>query len=58
MIRLMTQDGYFLHPVTAKAELSIEGILTDSGTLSRNFYGVDQKLQCWSLDSQYPPPRS
>ena len=56
MIRLTTQDGYFLHPVTAKAELSIEGILTDSGTLSRNFYGVDQKLQCWSLDSQYPHP--
>ena len=56
MIRLTVQDGYFIHPVTGKAELSIEGVITDSGTLSRNFYGDDQKLECWSLDSQYPHP--
>ena len=56
MSRLTVQDGYFLHPVSGKAELSIEGVITDSGTLSRNFYGDDQKLKCWSLDSQYPHP--
>jgi len=56
MSRLTVRDGYFLHPVSGKAELSIEGVITDSGTLSRNFYGADQKLKCWSLDSQYPHP--
>ena len=54
MKRLVVQDGYFLHPVTGKATLSVEGVITDSGTLSRNFYGSDQRLKCWSLDSEYP----
>ena len=27
MIRLTVQDGYFIHPVTSKAELSIEGVM-------------------------------
>ena len=53
MMRLSVQDGYFIHPVSGKADVSIEGVITDSGTLSRNYYGSNNKLECWSLDSQY-----
>lgn len=56
MMRLSVQDGYFIHPVSGKADVSIEGVITDSGTLSRNYYGSNNKLECWSLDSQYPHP--
>tara|TARA_R100000951_G_C2651226_1_gene184475 strand:- start:3258 stop:4526 length:1269 start_codon:yes stop_codon:yes gene_type:complete len=56
MTRLAVQDGYFLNPITGKAQVSVEGVITDSGTLSRNFYGSSNKLECWSLDSQYPHP--
>ncbi len=56
MMRLSVQDGYFIHPVSGKADVSIEGVITDSGTLSRNYYGSNNRLECWSLDSQYPHP--
>ena len=55
MMRLAVQDGYFLNPITHKIDISVEGVITDSGTLSRNFYRGN-RLECWSLDSQYPHP--
>lgn len=53
MSRLQIQDGCFLHPDTYEPLRSIEVVIIDSGTLSRNYYN-DGKLVCWSYDCDFP----
>jgi hypothetical protein len=42
-----------MHPDTYEPLRSIEVVITDSGTLSRNYY-EDNKLACWSFDCDFP----
>lgn len=53
MNRLQVQDGCFVHPDTYEPLRSVEVVITDSGTLSRNYY-EDNKLTCWSFDCDFP----
>lgn len=53
MKRLRTQDGCFVHPDTYEPLKSVEVVITDSGTLSRNYY-KDNSLTCWSFDCDFP----
>ena len=53
MNRLRIQDGCFIHPDTYEPLKSVEVVITDSGTLSRNYY-KDNSLTCWSFDCDFP----
>ena len=53
MTRLNVQDGYFTHPSTYEPLTSIQAVIVDRGTLSRNYY-EDDKLLCWSFDADFP----
>ena len=54
MNRLQVQDGCFIHPDTYEPVASIQVVITDSGTLSRSYYDVEGKINCWSFGCDFP----
>lgn len=54
MKRIKTQQGCFVHPHTYEPLNSLEVVIVDKGVLSRNYYGPDGDLTCWSFDCDFP----
>jgi len=52
--RIQTQQGCFVHPYTYEPLKSIEVVIVDKGVLSRNYYGPDSELKCWSFNCDFP----
>jgi len=53
MMKLQSQDGFFIRPDTKETLPSIEVVITDRGALARNYYKSQQQV-CWSSDGKFP----
>jgi len=51
--KLEMRDGCFLHPDTYEPLQSVQVIIVDGGTLSRNYY-EGTRLSCWSIGCDFP----
>lgn len=54
MRRIKTQQGRFVHPYTYESLTSLDVVIVDPGILSRNYYGSDSELKCWSSNCDFP----
>tara|TARA_R110000796_G_scaffold180943_1_gene297469 strand:+ start:2684 stop:4045 length:1362 start_codon:yes stop_codon:yes gene_type:complete len=53
MIKLQSQDGFFIRPDTKETLPSIKAVITSRGVLARNYYKAQQQV-CWSSDGKFP----